>query len=63
MHEPELLLISVFVKWHSPPKIPDEEQDTAYKRNRKHNQVATEKALQCRRNGEQKTEAEGEGYE
>lgn len=29
-----------------PPKVADEEQDTAYKLHRKHNQVATEKVME-----------------
>jgi len=44
MHKPELLLISAFVKCY-PPKVPDEKQDTAYKKNGKNNQAAAEKAL------------------
>lgn len=52
MHKTELLFISSSVKCHHPPKVPDEKQDTVYKPNRKHSQVAAEK-----------TEAEGQGHE
>lgn len=43
MHKPELLFISASVKCNPPPKVPDEKQDTAYKLNKKHSQVASEK--------------------